>query len=154
MKQHPPSDFSDFTEQPRTLRGLDLGLLAGIAVAAVYGFAADPVGLSWGLVAVGFIGGIVIGAAVSRGAWANRPHPRRRGLQLTAGLIAIGAWIVGLFVAYVMSQAFYPQATTNLVERISLGGFSDYFSGLFDALRFVHAAGVAAMAFMAWRGAR
>ncbi len=154
MKEHPPRDFSDFAEQPRALHGLDLGLLAGLALAAIYGFLADPIGLSWGLIAVGFIGGIVIGGAVSRGAWANRPHPRRRGLQLMAALIAIGTWIVGLFVAYLMSQALFPQATTSLLERISLGGFSDYFSGLFDTLRLAHAGGVAAMAFMAWRGAR
>lgn len=140
--------------QPRTLRGFDFGILGAIAVAAVYGFLADPIGLTWGLAAVGFIGGIVIGGAVSKGAWNDRPHIIVRRLQIMAVLFAIAAWIVALFVAYVGSQAFYQQATTALLERLSFAGFSDYFAGLFDSIRFIHAAALAAMAFMAWRGAR
>jgi hypothetical protein len=140
--------------EPRIVRGFDFGILAGVAVAIVYGLLADPIGLTWGLLAVGVVGGIVIGGVVSKGAWDGQPHVTLRRLQVMAGLIAIAAWIVGLFVAYVGSQAFYQQAVTPLLERISFGGFSDYFAGLFDAIRFIHAAAVAAMAFMAWRGAR
>jgi hypothetical protein len=144
----------EYRDKPKTLHALDLGLLAGIFTAIVYGVCDEGLGLSWGLVAVGFIGGIVIGGAVTRGAWANHPHPTLRRLQLMAAMIGVGAWIVGLFVTYLISQALIPQASTPLLERVSFGGFSDYFAGLFDYVRWIHAASVAAMAFMAWRGAR
>ena len=149
-----PADAPDYLEQPRGIRSYDLGLLAGIGVAIAYGLAAELLALTFGLVAVGFIGGIVIGGAVSRGAWAGHPHPPNRRIQAMSALIAIGSWIVGVFIAYVVSQMFIPQASTTLLERISFGGFSDYFTGLFDQIRFIHAASLAAMAFMAWRGAR
>lgn len=136
------------------MRGYDLGLLAGLGFAVAYGVSAEVFGLTWGLAAVGFIGGIAIGGAVTRGAWSGRPHITIRRLQLTAAIIGIGAWIVGMFLAYVLSQSLIPQATTSLLERLSFGGFSEYVSGLFDFLRLVHAAALAAVAFMAWRGAR
>jgi len=140
--------------EPRALRGFDYGLLAGLAVAVAYGVAAELFGLTWGLLAVGFLGGLLIGAAVTRGAWDRRMHITVRRLQVAAAGIAIGAWLIGIFLAYVISQALFPQATTPLIERVSFDGFSDYFAGLFDSIRFIHAASVAAMAFMAWRGAR
>jgi hypothetical protein len=140
--------------EPRILRGFDFGILAAFAVALVYGFLTDPIGLTWGLVAVGVVGGMAIGGAVSKGAWDGQPHLTVRKLQVVAVLIAIAAGIVGLFVAYVGSQAFYQQAATPLLQRLSIGGFSDYFAAVVDAIRFDHAAAVAAMAFMAWRGAR
>lgn len=153
------NDASDEEEgvlayQPHAVRGFDYGLLAGIGVAFAYGLAAELLGLTWGLVAVGFIGGLVIGGAVTRGAWGKRKHIAVRRLQLTAAGIAIGSWMLGVFVAYVVSQAIFPQATTPLIDRLSFGGFSAYFAGLFDSIRFIHAASLAALAFMAWRGAR
>lgn len=141
-------------ETPSTLHGFDLGLLAGVGFALVYGLASEPVRLSFGLVAVGLIGGVLVGGAVTRGAWAGKAHVTIRRLQLMAALIAVGGWVIGLFVAYLMTQLLFPDATTPLLERISLAGFNDYFVGLFDSVRFAHAASVAAAAFMAWRGAR
>lgn len=143
-----------FREQPNTLYALGLGLLAGLVTAIAYGFCDEGLGLTWGLAAVGFIGGVFIGAAVARGAWANHPHPNIRQLQLMAALIGVGAWIVGLLLAYVISQVLIPQASTPVLERLSLGGFVDYFAGLFDFVHVIHAVSVAAMALMAWRGAR
>lgn len=140
--------------QPRWLHGFDYGLLAGIAVAAVYGLAAELFGLTWGLLAVGFGGGLLIGAAITRGAWGRRRHVTARRLQVLAAAIGIGSGVVGIFVAYVVSQALFPQATTPLTDRISLAGFTGYFAGLFDTIRVIHAASLAAIAFMAWRGAR
>ena len=140
--------------RPNFLHGFDLGLLAGIGFAIAYGLLAYPIGLTFGLIAVGFIGGIVIGGAVSRGAWTGRPHITVRRLQLMSGLVAIGAWIVGLFVSYVMSQALLPEATSGLLERISLAQFNDYFAALGEFIRLSHAGALAAAAFMAWRGAR
>lgn len=152
-RDHQISD-EPLASQPRGLRGYDLGLLAGLGFAVVYGFASEPIRLSFGLVAVGFVGGIIIGSAVTKGAWAGRPHITLRRLQLTAALIAVGAWIVGVFIAYVVSQALIPQSSSGLLERISFGGFSDYFAGLFDSVRLAHAAAVSAAAFAAWRWAR
>ncbi len=131
-----------------------LGLLAAVGFAVIYGLASEPIRLSFGLVAVGFVGGVVIAGAIGRGAWAARPHVADRRLQVTASAMAIGAVLAGIFIAYVISQLLFPQATTPLVERISFDGFSNYFSGLFDSVRLAHAASVAAAAFMAWRGAR
>lgn len=150
----PTDDEPGLSDQPRGLRSYDLGLLSALGVALAYGVSAQIFGLSWGLIAVGFVGGIVIGGAVSRGAWQGRPHVTLRRIQVMAVLIALGSWIVGLFVAYVIGQALLPEAATPLLERLSFGRFSDYFVGLDEQIRFVHAASLAAMVFMAWRGAR
>ncbi len=147
-------DDEQLVDKPNLLHAFDLGLLAGIGFAIVYGIASEPIRLSFGLVAVGLIGGVLVGGAVSRGAWAGKPHVTVRRLQLMAALIAVGGWAIGLFVAYVLTQLLFPQATTPLLERISFTGFNDYFVELFDGVRFAHAASVAAAAFMAWRGAR
>jgi hypothetical protein len=147
-------DEPGLASEPRGLRSYDLGLLAGLGVAAVYGISAELLGLSWGLLAVAFGGGFVIGAAVSRGAWQGRPHITVRRLQVMAAAIGIGAWIVGVFIAYVVAQALLPQASTPLLERLSFERFSAYFVGLDESIRFIHSASVSAMAFMAWRGAR
>lgn len=141
-------------DRGRAIHAFDLGILAGLAVAVVYGVLTDPFGLSFGLIAVGFIGGMLIGAAVARGAWNKQPHVADRRLQLLAAVIAGGAWFVGIAVAYFMSQALYQEATTGLLERLSFGGLSEYFAGLYQINALGHAGGLAAMAFMAWRGAR
>ena len=153
-EQQPSDDGQILADRPNPLHGYDLGLIAGLGFTVVYGLSAELLGLTWGLAAVGFIGGIVIGGAVTRGAWGNRRHITIRRLQVTAALIGAGSWIVGLFFAYALSQAFLPQASTGLLERISFGGFSDYFGGLFDFLRIAHAAALAAVIFMGWRGGR
>ena len=140
--------------QPRWLHAFDYGLLSGLTVAAAYGLAAELFGLTWGLLAVGFGGGLLIGAAITRGAWGRRRHVTVRRLQVLAAAIGVGSGVVGIFVAYVVSQALFPQATTPLADRVSLAGFTEYFAGLFDTIRVIHAASLAAMAFMAWRGAR
>jgi len=141
-------------DRPNVWHGFDLGLLAGLGFALVYGVCAEVLSLTWGLAAVGFLGGIVVGGAVTQGAWAGRKHITVHRLQLAAALTGVGAWIVGLFVAYAISQALIPQPSTGLLERLSFGGFSDYFTGQFEFMRVVHAAALAAAAFMAWRGAR
>jgi len=148
------STESEFAARPNWVHAFDLGVLAGAGMALAYGIMAEPIGLTFGLVAVGFIGGMAIGAAVKRGAWNKRGHPPGMRVQLLALAIAIGAWIVGLFMAYFFSQLFFPNATTPLLERISFAGFSDYFVGLFEHIRFIHAASLSAAAVVAWRWAR
>lgn len=149
-----PDNGQILADKPNLLQGYDLGLLAGLVFALGYGAAAEVIGLTWGLAPVGFIGGIVIGGAVTRGAWKGRVHVTLRRLQLTAALIGVGAWIVGLVTSYVISQLLIPQASTGLLDRLSFGGLSDYFGGLAEGLRLAHAAALAAAPFMAWRGAR
>jgi hypothetical protein len=140
--------------EPRRVSAYGLGLAAGLAVAVVYGLFAELLGLSWGLLAVGLFGGMGIGGAVSRGAWQGRAHVNVRRLQVIAGLIAVGAWMLGVVLAFVLSQALLPQTSTSLLERLSPARFTEYFLGLDESIRVVHAASLAAMALMAWRGAR
>lgn len=154
MSDQPATEASDFTERPRALHGFDLGLLASLAVAVVYGVSADLIGLTWGLITVGFIGGMFIGAATQRGAWGNRPHPPSRRAQLMASILAICSWLVGVSIAYLLSQVLYQQAGYDLLQRLSVDGLAEYFGGLYQAAGISHAAALAAMAFMAWRGAR
>jgi len=154
VNDQPDIEASDFSERPHLVHAFDLGLLASLSVAVVYGVLADPLGLSWGLIAVGFIGGMFIGAATGRGAWRGRSHPPSRRVQLMAGAFAIGTWFVAISVAYLLGQVFYQQADTALLERVSVDGLAEYFGGLYQAAGISHAAALAALAFMAWRGAR
>ena len=127
------------------------GLGTAVPVALVYGILADPFGLSWGLLAIGFVGGVLIGMAVVQGAFDGRFHlvvPRVRWLS---ALIAVIAWIASAAVSYVASQVFYQAASTPLGDRLSLAGFADYFNGTVFSPSIL---GLALMAFMAWRGAR
>jgi hypothetical protein len=132
-------------------RAAIFGVAAAAIVGLVYGLLADPIGLSWGLIAVGFLAGMAIGAAVAGGAWAGRFHlivPRIRWLAV---LLAVVAWLWAAVVAYVGSQLFYQQATTPITDRISVTGFAEYLNGFVFGPSIV---GLALMAFMAWRGAR
>ncbi len=154
MNVQPATEASDYTDQPRGLHGFDLGVLASLAAAVVYGVSADLLGLTWGLIAVGFIGGMFIGAATARGAWGRDAHPPSRRVQLMASVLATGAWFVGVAVAYLLSQLLYQAAGTNLLERLTVDGLAEYFGGLYEAAGISHAGALAAMVFMAWRWAR
>ena len=139
------------TASPRPSRAAGIGILAAIPVALVYGVLSDPFGLSWGLIIVGLVGGAVIGAAVAAGAWGGRFHlivPRVRWLAV---LIALLAWIGATSFGYVAGQFFYQSATTSLFDRLSLSGLLEYLNGSVFSPSLL---GLAAMAFMAWRGAR
>jgi hypothetical protein len=120
-------------------RAVALGVVAALAVALVYGLAAEAIQLTFGLIVVALVGGYVIGQAVKT----RRP----------AVALSIGAWVVGLVVAYVVAQALLPQASTSLGARLSAAGFVDYLSGL-DVMKVVHPLALAATALAAWRGAR
>jgi len=127
------------------------GLAAAVHVALVYGVLADPFGLSWGLIIVGLVGGFLIGAAVVRGAFNGRFHlivPRVRWL---AAVVAVVCWIGAALVAYVSSQVFYQGAATPLMDRLSVSGLIDYLNSTVFSPSIL---GLAAMAFMAWRGAK
>jgi hypothetical protein len=150
----PPGDEEPVLNPPRLGRALALGALAALPIGVVYGIATEPFGLSWGLLAIGFFGGILIGSVVKYGAWAGVEHTPNASVSSYAGLLAVGAGILGLFVAFVVSQALYPQATTSLLERITLDGFLAYATGLFDLNRVIHGLAFAITAVAAWRWAR
>ncbi len=138
---------------PSTAKAVAYGIAAGLAVALVYGILSEPFEISLGLLVVGFVGGWLIGNAIAWGAWSGKEHEARRPLQWAAVAISIVVWVGALFVAFVISQALIPDASTSLASRVTPGGFADYFFGL-DLIRFIHVLALALMAFMAWRGAR
>jgi hypothetical protein len=144
----PPADH------PRAAFGYLLGLLVALVVAVLYAVAAEVLGLTFGLLAVGFFGGWAIGGAVAYGAWSGRLHVRVNSLQVGAAVIAGLGWLLGLVLAYAVSQALLPEATTGFLERVTLSGFAAYLSGTFDAVGLIHVVSLVAAAFMAWRGAR
>jgi hypothetical protein len=133
------------------VRATIYGVAAAQAVALVSGLLEDPIGLSWGLIVVGLVGGWAVGAAVVAGAFSGRFHlilPRVRWL---AALIAVVAWIEAAVVGYVASQLFYQGPATPLLDRLSLSGFIEYLNGSVFSPSII---GLAVMAFMAWRSAR
>jgi hypothetical protein len=138
--------------QRSTARGLTLGILAGIGVLLAYALLAEPLELTYGLLVIGFVGGWLIGNGISFGTWRGREHDTDRALRWAALVISTLAWVCALGLAFVISQALVPQASTSLASRATLTGFVDYFTGLEG--NFIHFIAFALMAFMAWRGAR
>jgi hypothetical protein len=136
------------------IRASAFGAAASLGFGLVYGFLTDPVGLTLGLLVVGIVGGAIIGRAVSWAAWSGLPHGADRRLAVTAAAAALGAWIVGLVAAYVLSQVFFPQAATSLLDRVTLGGLASYLTGMDDVVKVDHLASLVFMAFFAARGAR
>jgi hypothetical protein len=136
-----------------TTRGILFGIGAGALVVLVYAVFAEVLELTLGLLVVGFAGGWLIGNGVAYGAWSGREHEPSRALRWSAVAITMVAWVVAVFVAFVISQALIPAASTPLSSRVTLDGFLDYFNGL-DVTRLVHLVALALMALMAWRGAR
>jgi hypothetical protein len=131
-----------------------LGIVAGLATAIAYALLAEALGLTFGLVAVGFFGGMLIAAAVAYGAWRGAPHVEDRQLRLGAAAIAVASWLLGVFLAYAVSQGLLPQATTPLVERLAPDRFLEYILGLDLVIRLIHLVSLVAIVVMAWRGAR
>jgi hypothetical protein len=148
-----PTQLQDPTDAPRFAVGLGLGWLAAAAFAVVYALSAELVGLTFGLPIIGLVGGWLIGTAVAYGGWGEFEHLPHRGLRLGAVALAVEGWLLGLILAFILSQAFIPQASTPLSDRLSLGGFFDYFLGL-DFARFLHLLALPLAALTAWRAAK
>lgn len=122
-------------------------------MAILYGLLSEPLELTLGLLAIAFFGGWVIGNAVAYGAWSGRQHESYRPMQWIALALSFSAWIGALVLAYAISQALIPDASTSLTSRLTVSGFFDYLSGL-EFVPVIHVISLALLAFMAWRGAR
>jgi hypothetical protein len=136
-----------------TLRAILFGVGAAIIVVLAYAAFAEILQFTLGLLVVAFVGGWLIGNGIAYGAWSGREHETRRAWQWFAIATSIVAWVAAVFLAFFISQALLPAASTPLNARITLDGFLAYFNGL-DVTRVVHVVALALMAFMAWRGAR
>lgn len=141
-------------DRPTFPQALIWGVPTAALIALVYGVGSEIFGLSWGLLVVGLLGGIAIGAAVNRGAWSGREHAVDRSVSSTAGLLGVAAGALGIFVAFVISQVLYQDASTPLTDRVSFDAFLAYVGGQFEINRFIHAVAIAIMAVVAWRRAR
>ena len=138
-------------DRRRALGGFDLGALAAIAVAVVYGLLWTVIQLHLGLIAVAVMGGWLIGGAVARGAWAKERHFADRRLRAMAAVFGGLAWLGGAAVGYLLGQVLLPQATTSVSERLSFAGFADYLVGVYDL---VHGIALATLVYFSWRSAR
>ncbi|MDL2335669.1 MAG: hypothetical protein QFC55_06535 [Chloroflexota bacterium] len=145
--------MNDVPDSPRFAYGLGLGWLAAFAFAVLYGLSAELVGLTFGLPIIALLGGWIIGTVVAYAAWGEGEHPVNRGLRIGAAALAVEGWALGLILAYIVSQALIPQASTALADRLSVSGFLDYLLGL-DIVRFIHLLSLAFVALMAWRATR
>ena len=127
------------------LRAFDLGLVTALVMAVAYGVLWSVVELSWGLIAVGLIGGWAIGGAVKRGVISallqrypqeaapeggsvHRPWPR--GTSTLAGLLGLLAWIVGTYVSFAIVAL--REGSGELLERLSPGNFAGYLNAIAD----------------------
>lgn len=136
-----------------TTRAILFGIGAGVIVVVAYAAFAEILEFTLGLLVVAFVGGWLIGNGIAYGAWSGREHESRRAWQWFAIATSVGAWVAAVFLAFVISQALLPAASTSVSARVTLDGFLNYFNGL-DVTRVVHVVALALMAFMAWRGAR
>ncbi|HSH22320.1 MAG TPA: hypothetical protein VK992_06880, partial [Candidatus Caenarcaniphilales bacterium] len=107
--------------------------------------------LHLGLIAVALVGGWLIGAAVTHGAWRRDLHIPSRRLRLLAAILGGAAWAGGAYVAFTVGQAVLPEATTPLLDRLSFGGFAEYVAGVYDI---VHGIALATLIFFSWRSTR
>lgn len=129
------------------------GVLATVGVLFAYGLLTEPLELTLGLFVVAVVGGWLIGHAVSYGAWGNAEHEPYRPLQWVALVLVAIAWVGGLVVAFVISQALVPDSSVALADKLTPAAFFDWLLGQ-EFVPIVHVISLALMAFMAWRGAR
>ena len=71
--------------------------------------------------------------------------------SIVAALIAVVSWLVAVLVGYFFGQLLFEGAVTPLFDRLSVSGFVEYLNSSVFSPSIL---GLAAMAFMAWRGAK
>jgi hypothetical protein len=162
VKEQPPTDtvqvddagsaFGTLTRR-RAMHAFDWGAAATLGIALVYGLLWGVVLLQWGLIAVGIMGGWVIGRAVRTGAWRGVEHPRTLRLQALASVLAGLAWFGAAWVAYLSSRLVL-ESERALADRLSDLTFGQYMNQQYEAGGLFHAIALAAMIIMGWRTAR
>ena len=135
----------------RLVRAGGLGTLAGIAVALAFGVAVGIFDLGAGLLVLAVLGGMGIGAAVRQGAWSGRAHAADVRVRTLASVIALGAWVAGAVVDYLLGLLFLPASAVDLPSRIDAAPFPGYLSARFGVLEILELLLVGAFA---WRSAR
>lgn len=126
------------------------GGLGALGVSLLYGVLTYPIDLRWGLIAIGVLGGWIIGSAARKGAGQTEPHLASARLRPLAALLGVASWLGAIAVAYLFSQALFPDATTPLLERLSVGGLGEFLWGTFDLW---HGLAIGALALFGWRSA-
>jgi hypothetical protein len=152
----PDPDESQFValDRRRALHAFDLGALAAVGSALLYGFFWGTGLLQFGLVAVAIMLGWLIGAAVRYAAWRGLPHHSTRRLQLFGAALGVAAWFGGAVVAYLVSRALLPDSDLSFAERLEDLPFWAFMDQQYEAGGLVHAIALAALAIMGWRTAR
>ncbi len=123
-------------------RALAFGTLVALATGVVWAVLSAVFDLHLGLLVVAAFGGWLIGSAVK--------PVGGRARRWAIGL-ALVATVIGSVGDFVLSQALLPEATTPVLQRLSLGSYLDYLSGTFDP---VVALAVVVLVIVAWRSAR
>jgi hypothetical protein len=123
-------------------RALAFGTLLALGTGAVWAVLSAVFDLHLGLLVVAAFGGWLIGSAVK---------PIGKGARRWAIGLALLATVIGSVGDFVLSQALLPEASTPLLQRVSLGSYLDYLAGTFDP---IVALAVVVLVILAWRSAR
>ncbi|CAN5815222.1 hypothetical protein BH24CHL6_BH24CHL6_03290 [soil metagenome] len=140
-------------DRRRALHAFDLGALAAIGSALLYGFLWGT-GLQFGLVAVAIMLGWLIGAAVRYAAWKGLPHHPTRRLQLLGATLGVATWFGAALVAHLVSRALLPESDLSYAERLADLPFWAFMDQQYEAGGIFHAIALAALVIMGWRTAR
>lgn len=113
-------------ERPDLGRATLLGLAGALAYVVPAALLLAVLSITAGLVAVAVLGGWLIGVGVRTGAWRGLAHrPSKAPLALAAVLGAV-AWLGGLVLAWLLSQAMLPTSTRPYLDRLAATPFPDW----------------------------
>jgi hypothetical protein len=136
-------DANRTTVTGRAKRPLLLALLTALAVGAIMGLAAGLFDIDWGLIALGAIGGWLIGTALLQAGGGGR--------SAAAVALAVLAFAVALVVDYLASLAALQESVRPLSERVAETPFVDW---LGPQLGPAQPLTLLALGVFAWRAAR
>ncbi len=133
-------------------RALAFGVAVAIAVAVVWALLYGLFDVTAGLLAVAAVGGWLIGASVRHGAWGGAAHEPDARLRAAAAVLGGGAWLVGSFLAYVVSLLTrIPESQASLAQRMANVPFPQFVAEQQGAIAVVQ---LALLVLLAWRAAR
>lgn len=150
-RYRPRSSVPAPLERPGLVRGIGLGLLAGLAVAAVSALLRSILDYGVGLLVVAGAGGWLVGAAIRFGAWSGRPHRASRTPELLAALLGLFTWVAGLLGAWLVAMAILPGSSRTFLDRVADTPFLDWVAPQLGVLNVVE---LLLLVGLAWYGAR